>query len=270
MNVMKLATRPVVTVDVHDHCRHAAELMNRFYIRHLPVLHDGRPVGMVSDRDLLASIGHWYIDAQHPEGDVPAWADQLLVDRIMSAPLICVAPDDPPEKAVRLMLNKKLSAVPIVGEDCLHGIVTETDLLRSFAGDPRWHRQTVDGWMSARVIFVSPDELIRTAWRLMRDKQMRHLLVANEGALAGILSDRDLLCAITWEAAGPLGIQERVQQIMTRDVATIDRHASLAQAVSAMLSTRIGALPVIDQTSLVGIITETDLLRTVLAAGEET
>jgi hypothetical protein len=69
MNLMKLASQPVVTVDIRDHCRHMAELMSRFQIRYLPVLHQGLPVGMVSDRDLLSSIGHWNSDGRHPDGE---------------------------------------------------------------------------------------------------------------------------------------------------------------------------------------------------------
>jgi CBS-domain-containing membrane protein len=59
MNLSIMTRRPVVTLNVTDHCRRAAELMMEHHIRHLPVLDEEVPVGMVSERDLLSAIGWW-------------------------------------------------------------------------------------------------------------------------------------------------------------------------------------------------------------------
>jgi CBS domain-containing protein len=259
----------IVSLNVNDHCRRAAELMKEFHIRHLPVVDEEVPVGMVSERNLLSAIGWWGNGASHSNGTISHLAERLPVSEVMSAPLLCLTPDASLDKAARLMLNKKISAVALVGNCRLRGIVTKTDLLRSCVGEAAWQQQKVIEHMTARVFRVAPQEPIRAAWRLMREKQIRHLIVVEADLLRGILSDRDLLAAITWEAAGPLGIQDQVGQIMSKRIATLERDASLAVAAQCMIDCKIGALPITDHGNLAGIITETDLMKAMVSALEE-
>jgi len=261
MNLGILSRRPVVTLNVNDHCRRAAELMTEFQIRHLPVVDEEIPVGMVSERNLLSAIGWWRNSPKRPDTPISDWAERLPVSEIMSTPLFCLAVDDPLDKAARLMLSKKISAVPLVGQSRLLGIVTETDFLHCCIGTAAWQQQKVIEHMTAHVFQVPPRELIRAAWHLMRDKQIRHLVVMENDDLRGILSDRDLLAGITWDAAGPDGIQDQVRHIMTTSIATIEPEATLTDAAQRMIKWKIGALPVVDDGNLTGIITETDLLR---------
>jgi CBS domain-containing protein len=261
MNLGILSRRQVVTLNVNDHCRRAAELMTEFHIRHLPVVDEEIPVGMVSERNLLSAIGWWRNSPKHPDTPISDWAERLPVSEIMSTPLFCLALHDPLDKAARLMLSKKISAVPLVGQSRLLGIVTETDFLHCSTGAAAWQQHRVIEHMTAHVFQVSPRELIRAAWHLMRDKQIRHLVVMENDDLLGILSDRDLLAGITWDAAGPDGIQDQVRHIMTTSIATIEPEATLAEAAQRMIEWKIGALPVVDDGNLTGIITETDLLK---------
>ena len=270
MNLAELARRPLVTLNVDDHCRRAAELMKEFHIRHLPVVDQKAPVGMVSERDLLAAIGWWGNSPKHPDATISGWAQRLEVDQVMSTPLVCLHPDAALVEAARLMLDKKISAVALVAEGQLLGIVTETDLLHCCMGEAPWQRQQVIGHMTTHVFQVPPEELIRSAWHQMREKKIRHLVVMKDDCLQGILSDRDLLAGITWDAGGHDGIQDQVRHIMTTRVATIEPEATLAEAAQCMVGWKIGALPVIDRGHLAGIITETDLLRvSVREIGEE-
>jgi CBS domain-containing protein len=98
-------------------------------------------------------------------------------------------------------------------------------------GEEAWQRQQVVEQMTANVFHVAPDEPIHRAWRLMHDKQIRHLAVSQEDRPVGILSHRDLLAEITWEAAGPKGIEDQVRHIMTTRLAAVEPQATLADAV---------------------------------------
>ena len=265
MTALTFASTPVVVLEIKDNCRRAAMLMSRHQVRHLPVLDEAIPVGMVSDRDLLSAIGRWEADAGHPDGAVSDWADRLCVQDIMSSPLICAAPDESLECVISKMLSNRISAVAVKLDNRLLGIVTETDCLRSYTGEWEWQRQQVLDHMTANVHNVSPEEPIHRAWRLMHDKRIRHLIVSHKGGLLGILSDRDILGGITWETAGPKGIRDQVRKIMTPEVATVAPHAALTEVAKEMVRRRIGALPVCDERGLVGIITETDLLRAMVA-----
>lgn len=260
MNLEIITRRPLVTLGVNDYCRRAAELMAEHHIRHLPVVDGEMPVGMVSERDLLAAIGWWNNSPKHADEPISDWAERLPVAEVMSTPLCCLPPDSSLDKAARLMLNKKISAIALVGAGSLRGIVTETDFLHCLTTEV-WQFETVIEHMTAHVFQVAPQEPIRSAWRLMREKHVRHLVVTENERLRGVLSDRDLLAGISWDTAGPEGIRDQVQHIMTTRVATIEPEATLKVAAQRMLDWKVGALPVTDGDDLVGIITETDLLK---------
>jgi acetoin utilization protein AcuB len=170
MNLANITRLPVVTLNLDDHCRRAAELMKEFHFRHLPVVDQEVPVGMLSERNLLAAIGWWGNSPKHPDTSISDWAERLPVSEVMSTPLVCLPPEATLDKAARLMLDKKISAVALVGDGRLRGIVTETDFLRCCTGEAAWQRKNVIEHMNARVFQVAPEELIRSAWHLMREK----------------------------------------------------------------------------------------------------
>ena len=123
--------------------------------------------------------------------------------------------------------------------------------------------------MTRDPVTVGPDMSVRSAESLMREKGIRHLpVVEKTGRLLGILTDRDVRHAafvpalaefIAWEAR-QLKFP-RVRDVMTWSVVTTHPDATLGQAGLTMFQRRIGSLPVIEQGRLVGILTDSDLLR---------
>jgi acetoin utilization protein AcuB len=129
----------------------------------------------------------------------------------------------------------------------------------------------VSDHMSRDLVQVSPDDSVEAAVQLLRRRGIRHLLVIKKDRLVGILSDRDLKRALDRGRAKKklLGIGGLffllepilVSEVMTPDPVTIQPGASVQEAASVMVERRFGALPVVRDGTLVGIITETDLLR---------
>jgi acetoin utilization protein AcuB len=132
--------------------------------------------------------------------------------------------------------------------------------------------------MTRNVLTASPHTSHREAVEIMRQNRIRRLPVVDNGKLAGIISEKDLLSAQP-SAATTLSIYEiytlldklTVKQIMKHPVVTVGPDCPLEDAAQIMIQRKIGCLPVMDNGQLVGIITETDVLKVlveVLGGGE--
>jgi len=108
----------------------ALSLTREHRIRHLPIVEDDRLVGLVTERDLRLAMP-------------PIWADEhdelmqtlrtKRVGEVMVTDIVTVQPDTPVEDAARLLYTHHIGCLPVLEDDRLVGILTETDLLRAFA-----------------------------------------------------------------------------------------------------------------------------------------
>jgi acetoin utilization protein AcuB len=123
--------------------------------------------------------------------------------------------------------------------------------------------------MTPNPITVTTDTAIDEALKLMRDKKVRRLPVLDKrGELVGIVAEKDILYASPSPATS-LSIHEihylvsriKVNEIMTKNVITVTDDTPLEEAARMMADNQIGALPVMHDSKLVGIITETDLFK---------
>jgi acetoin utilization protein AcuB len=122
---------------------------------------------------------------------------------------------------------------------------------------------------SVNLITASPDTAILDARQLMLKERIRHLLVTEaDGLLVGIVTDRDIRLNLPSQATS-LSVWEinhlltklTVGEVMTRSVITIGPEVDARDAAVLMQDHSIGALPVTERGQLVGIITETDIMR---------
>jgi acetoin utilization protein AcuB len=122
--------------------------------------------------------------------------------------------------------------------------------------------------MSRIVISTPATTPVLEARALMQQERIRHLLVVGDGRLQGIVTDRDIRLNMpspatslsVWEVNHLLA-RLTVDKVMTRAVITIDPDRDAREAAWIMVDHKIGALPVLEGERLLGIITETDLLR---------
>lgn len=107
----------------------ARETLAREGFRHLPVVSEGRLVGIVSDRDV--AINDDALRAALRRNDVATLLDDdRPVEAVMSAGPHVIGPDAPISDASRLLVSRRISAVPVVDDDgVLVGIVTSVDCL---------------------------------------------------------------------------------------------------------------------------------------------
>ena len=116
--------------------------------------------------------------------------------------------------------------------------------------------------MSRQVTFISPSFPLNKAWRLMRERQIRHLPVVQAQRLVGILSDRDVLLRGRRGDDGELWVaDEPVETAMTPAPITCTVHTSVCWLAQSMITRHIDAVPVLDAGGeLVGLVTSVDLI----------
>lgn len=133
----------------------------------------------------------------------------------------------------------------------------------------------VSDLMTRKLITVRPDTPVLDARTLMAKERIRHLLVTDGERLAGIITDRDIRLNLASPATS-LSVWElnyllqklTVGEVMKKAVITARPGQDARDAARILLDHKIGALPVLDGGRLVGIITETDLLRAFVESGE--
>jgi CBS domain-containing protein len=116
---------------------------------------------------------------------------------------------------------------------------------------------------------IDPQAPLSAALGAMRERRIRHLPVVEiDGRLVGILTDRDLrrACFARLTTMRESDRDLTVEECMSWAVVTTHPEASLGQAATVMCERRIGALPVVLDGRLVGIVTEHDLLRVLARA----
>ena len=118
--------------------------------------------------------------------------------------------------------------------------------------------------MTREVVTLSPEATAGEALALCRERRIRHLPVLEGGQLAGILSDRDLRSA-TPALGDPVraaALEEiRISDVMTRDVVSARPDDPIEEAANRMREKRIGCLPVVEEGTLVGIVTSSDVME---------
>ena len=133
--VSEVMSREMVVLEEWENLLDVARDMNRHHLRHLPVVDDGRLVGLVSHRDLLKFTTS-SLDSTAAAGlrDFHK-REQTFVREIMTTPVLCVKATTPVLEAVQMLVQAKFGALPVVDDDdMLVGIVSEHDLLKVLAG----------------------------------------------------------------------------------------------------------------------------------------
>ena len=129
MLVKNWMSKEIVTVDVDDSMQNAIYILQEQNIKILPVMDGGNLVGIISDRDLKkASPSDATTLDMH---ELLFLISKIKVRNLMKKPVYTAKPDDTVEEAAALLLEKKISGLPVVDENNrLVGIITRSDIFR--------------------------------------------------------------------------------------------------------------------------------------------
>lgn len=126
--VSEIMMKGPVTLNSDDILDLANDIMQLGRIRHIPILDNGKVVGVLSQRNLFQSalVAAMGMRPQERKDHLKA----IRVRNVMSAPVITVQPETGVKEAARIMVEKKIGCLPVMENDSLVGLVTESDILR--------------------------------------------------------------------------------------------------------------------------------------------
>lgn len=221
------ATLGQVAVLLHQHHVHALIVADR----------DGRPLGIISDFDLLA--GEWL--SSDPES--LATMRKLTASDLMSRPVDAVEASTPLSEAASQLIEKEISRLLVTENGKPVGVISLSDFVASIAHQEKPSRQVVGDVMSDAILVCRGKTPVLSAARAMTSAGWRAVLVVDaRGKTLGVVSGQDLLPYVRD------GLDET---LVVRDVMhpalTIDIHASLREAADKMIRHHHHRLVVIDQ-----------------------
>ncbi len=130
MYVREKMNRNVITITPDQSLRMAREQMHKHSVRCLPVVRNGKLVGIVTNRDVRQA---WASPATSlSTHELLYLLDRVTVQEVMTSKVFTVTPETPLVEAARLLHDGKIGGLPVVEGGAVVGIITESDLLEAF------------------------------------------------------------------------------------------------------------------------------------------
>jgi CBS domain-containing protein len=248
------------------------EIMTKCGFRRLPVTDAGTKKlrGIITSGDVINFMGggdkYKLVQVRHG-GNLLAAVNES-VRTIMTQQITTLAHDSRISDAVDIIVKKKIGGLPIIDDDgVLNGIVTERDVLRVLGAERS--TLTVEDVMSSSLRVTAPDCTIANVAHDMIQYRFRRLPVVSDDVLYGMVTATDIMKYLgsrevfshltTGNVAEVMELP--VRTLIAGDLFTTTPMQSINQAAREMLTRNIGALPVIEGSRLIGLVTEFDLVR---------
>lgn len=130
MKVRDIMTTEVVTLKVDEELSLASDIMTLARIRHLPIVEGDRLIGIISQRDLFKASLASVIDYDYQVARTHLKA--VTIKEVMVKDIVTIAPDAEIHEAGRIMLAQKIGCLPVIADDALVGMVTESDIMEFY------------------------------------------------------------------------------------------------------------------------------------------
>ena len=270
--ILRVAKSSVVTMAPTTPIYDAIKIMATKGFRRIPIANPGTKTleGIVTATDIINYLGggkKFRIIQKKFAGSIFKAINEPI-KLIMIKKVISVKTSAKINEAIELMIEQNLGGLPVVDrKNRVKAIITERDIANMFAD--RISGVTVAQLMSEKVVTALQKTTIFEAEKTMTTQGFRRLPIISDGKVIGIITTMDI---IRFFGSGKVFkylksdaiiqvLNTPALEIATRDVVTIGPNEDVGQAAKIMQEKNIGALPVVKNEKLVGIITERDFFK---------
>jgi len=270
--IMTIAKSPVVTMAPTTPVYDAIRVMVEKGFRRIPIVDPGtkRLRGIIPATDIVNYLGggEKFQIIQRKYGGNFFKAINEPVRSVMTREVASILTTAKIGDAIKHMKTHRVGGIPVVDkENRAWAIVTERDI--AFLFTRRIGGAKVADVMSKKVVTAKPETSIFEAEKTMIQHGFRRLPIVRNDKLGGIVTVMDILRffgsgkAFQHLQSGTIiqVLQTSILEIATKDVVTVKPEADVGQAAKLMQERKVGALPVVQNERLVGMITERDFFK---------
>ena len=271
-DILAIASKNIVTLPPTTNIMGTVKTMLKYGFRRVPIADAGtnRLVGIITSLDIVDFLGgglrHNIVKNRY-KGNLAAAINED-VREIMKKDVVSLGVNDNISSAIKTMIEKNIGGIPIVDDDnVVVGIVSERDFVRTVADITT--SKPVNKYMSDTVVTASPDISVGEATRTMIEKGFRRIPIVKEDVLLGIVTASDIM---RYLGSGEIfqklmtgdvsdAFQVPLKSLILRDIVWTNSGIDIGEAAALMLKNKVGALPIIDDGELCGILTERDIIK---------
>jgi CBS domain-containing protein len=284
-----LMVKHVITLPPMESLWKGYNTMSRYHIKKIVVTQiEKQPIGIVTLKDIIT-----FLIADKRDMDL----DEIPISEAMTRNLITANKNNTITECAKTLTKNNISSLIIVEDDNnnLAGFITATDFVNFFSENCIGFAFVKD-YMSQSFFTISIKEKVSTAAQIMSEKKVSRLIVIepdNQNKVAGIISETDISRTVpAFKSRTIRSVYEnmellfsskskpdfiepsfvRIDDIMTRNITTIEKDADLAEAAKIMIKHGIGGLPVIESRDNmeqpIGVISKSDIVKALITEEE--
>jgi transcriptional regulator with GAF, ATPase, and Fis domain len=248
LEVQDVMSKDMITISSSETVLSATKTMCENNISCIVVLDDGIVAGILTETDLLKRIAAREEDFS-----------KITIARTMSYPVVTIPADLPVLEAVRIMEAKHIKRLPIIENERLVGIITQTNLTRLLASSAMW--MNVVEIMTWDVAGLQCKASVAEAAEIMTSHHISCIVILEEDEVVGVLTERDLLKRVVGLQKDPADV--KLKEVMSSPVICVPPDCPVFTASRIMENIDIRRLVVTEDKHLCGIVTQTDVFRAV-------
>ena len=270
--IIQIAKAPVATMAPTTPIYDAIQIMAKEGFRRIPIANPGTKAleGIITATDIIDYLGggkKFEIIEQRFGGNFFKAINEPI-RLVMTKNVASVKTSAKISEAIELMKEKNLGGLPVVDDkNSVKAIITERDIANMFAD--RTSGIKVANLMSEKVITALSKTTIFEAEKTMTTQGFRRLPIISDGKVVGIITTMDIIRffgsgkVFKYLQSGTIiqVLNTPALAIATKEVSTIEPDADVGQAAKIMHDKNIGAIPVVKNEKLVGMITERDFFK---------